>query len=128
MRYRRADDCKRAGVAYHMVPVDVWNAQKDSPTYIPEAFEQDGFIHCTNGLDQLVNVGNMFYTGDPRPYQVLILDERRIEPPLRYDDPEELFPHIYGALNTSAVIGMLDVPRDADGAFLPFNVGQNEKT
>lgn len=128
MRYRHAEDCRRAGVTYHMVPEEVWDAQKENPTYTPEAFEQDGFIHCTNGLDQLVAVGNMFYTSDSRPYHVLILDVSRIESPIRYDDEGELFPHIYGPLNTSAVVGMLDVPRDADGTFLPYPLAQGDKT
>jgi uncharacterized protein (DUF952 family) len=107
-------------VTYHLVPDEVWSRHKDSALYLPKAFDQDGFIHCTNGLQELVDVGNRYYTADPRPFRALILKTELIESPVRYDDPEETFPHIYGPLNTNAVVGILSAKRDESGRFLSF--------
>lgn len=110
-----------AGITYHLVPAPVWEAGKAAAWYTPEAYDADGFIHCTNGIDQLVEVANMFYVDDPRAFRVLILDAGSIASDLRYDDEGQLFPHIYGPLNTSAVIGELTVTRAADGTFLSID-------
>jgi uncharacterized protein (DUF952 family) len=101
----------------------VWDAAAGEATYVPEAYEVDGFIHCTNGIDEIVAVGNMFYQGDPRPFQVLALDIDQFEAEVRYDAPGEVYPHIYGPLNTSAVIGAYPVLRDEAGRFLDVESG-----
>lgn len=116
--HRESAASRNAGITYHLVPAPVWEAGKSGEWYTPEAYEADGFIHCTNGLDQLVTVANMFYVSDAREFRTLVLDTARIESELRYDDEAELFPHIYGPLNTSAVIGELTVERAEDGSFL----------
>lgn len=119
-QYQTAEESRNAGIAYHLSPEPVWDAQKSQASYLPEAFEQDGFIHATNGLGKLKWVANEFYTGDARPYIVLVLDVSKLTSPVRYDDEAEEFPHIYGPLNTDAVIGCLPVERDDVGAFLTF--------
>lgn len=120
MRYPHADECRKAGLIYHLVPENVWDQARHSAAYVPEAFETDGFIHCTNGLDPLLIVGNTFYRGDSRSYMVLILKTDLIESEVRYDDADELFPHIYGPLNVDSVIGELNVARGADGSFTGY--------
>lgn len=121
MRYTTSTACRAAGVTYHLTPVPVWEAQCDAATYRPESFDQDGFIHCTNGLEELMAVGNRYYQEDSRPFIILILQVDKIQPPVRYDDPAEVFPHIYGLLNVDAVTGMIPAQRDVDGSFLPFS-------
>ncbi|MGN6484723.1 MAG: DUF952 domain-containing protein [Thermomicrobiales bacterium] len=116
--YPSAAESRAAGITYHLVPADVWSEQKGATEYLPEAYPQDGFIHCTNGLDELVKVANLFYTADPRTFLTLILKTGKITSDVRYDDPNETYPHIYGPLNTDAVVGELVVSRDADGTFL----------
>ena len=117
MEYRTAEESRAARIAYHLVPVPVWEERGSAPTYVPEAYEQDGFIHTTNGLDPLLAVANMFYTGDDRSYMVLVLDTTKLASELRYDDESQVYPHIYGPLNADAVIGTLAVDRADDGAF-----------
>lgn len=117
MEHRTAEESRAAKIAYHLVPIPVWEERGDGESYLPEAFEQDGFIHTTNGLDPLIEVANMFYTGDDRPYMVLVLDTTKITSELRYDDEGQVYPHIYGPLNTDAVIGTLVVDRADAGAF-----------
>ena len=119
--HRNSATARDAGITYHLVPSSVWDTGKSSEWYKPEAYDVDGFIHCTNGIDQLVDVANMFYVTDAREFRVLILDAGRITSDVRYDDDGQLFPHIYGPLNTSAVIGELAVTRAQDGSFLSID-------
>jgi uncharacterized protein (DUF952 family) len=121
--YRDSDESKNAGITYHLALVSEWNAQKDSEHYVPGAYEGDGFIHCTNGLDMLTEIANMFYKNSPDERTVLVLDIERIASDLRYDDEAQTFPHIYGPLNTSAVIGELQVNRIVDGTFVSMGSG-----
>lgn len=119
-RISSADESRDAGIAYHLTPVEVWERQKATGRYVPEAFERDGFIHATNGLDPLLEVANLFYQGDDRDYRVLILSVPAIGANVRYDDDNRIYPHIYGPLNASAVIGELTVQRDSAGKFVGF--------
>ena len=119
--YRDSAETRNAGVTYHLVPVEVWNESKENEWYTPEAYDADGFIHCTNGIDQLITVGNWFYVPDRRSFKVLVLDVAKITSELRYDDAEQVFPHIYGPLNTDSVIGEFAVSRAEDGTFLSID-------
>ena len=117
MLYRTAAESREAGVTYHLVPSEVWGAA-NGEWYTPEAYDADGFIHCTNGTDEIVKVGNMFYTGDPRDFLLLELKVAQIASDWRYDVEGEVYPHIYGPLNTSAIVRELKVVRGEDGAFV----------
>lgn len=116
--YRDSEESKQNSITYHLAIVEEWAAQKDTGNYTPGAFDADGFIHCTNGLDQLTTVANMFYQNSPEPRTVLVLDMNKIESDVRYDDPDERFPHIYGSLNPDAMIAELPVQRQEDGTFI----------
>ena len=115
--YRDSDESKQAGITNHLAIQSEWDAQKHGESYKPGAFEADGFIHCTNGLDLLTQVANMFYKDSPDARTILVLDSNKIESEVRYDDENEQFPHIYGPLNPSAVVAELDVERADDGTF-----------
>jgi len=121
--FRDSTESKNGGITYHLALVSEWNAQKGSGQYVPGAFDADGFIHCTNGLDLLTQIANMFYKESPDERTVLVLDTSRVESELRYDDDAQTFPHIYGPLNTSAVIGELQVERADDGTFTRMGTG-----
>lgn len=117
IEYRDSAESRAANITYHLAEVEEWETQKHGESYTPGAFEADGFIHCTNGLDLLTKVANMFYQNSPEPRTVLVLDMSKISSEVRYDDPDENFPHIYGELNPTAVIGELAVQRAGDGTF-----------
>lgn len=118
-----AESSRAAGIAYHLIPVPVWEVQRRQDRYKPEAYENDGFIHLTLGLDPLLKVANMFYTGDSRDFRVLILSIAKIDTEIRFEDPDEIYPHVYGLLNTNAVIGELDTVRTSDGRFVEIVTG-----
>jgi uncharacterized protein (DUF952 family) len=105
-------------VTLHLVPEDVWLAQKDDSRYLPDGFSSEGFIHCTHGDDLVIEVGNRYYQDDPRPYLVLEIDLECVAAPVIYEDGERRFPHIYGPLERHAVRRAYRVERAADGTFI----------
>lgn len=105
-------------VTLHLCPLEVWERQSRQKTYLPEAYEADGFIHCTNGDERVIWVANQFYTADPRPFVVLSVDLDANGQPWKYEDAESVFPHIYGPIDPMAVTRIRHVQRDASGAFL----------
>jgi uncharacterized protein (DUF952 family) len=58
---------------------------------------------------------------------VLCIDESRLKASLKYEppapapnenqNPDGLFPHLYGPLNLDAVVRVIDFPCSADGTF-----------
>jgi uncharacterized protein (DUF952 family) len=107
-------------ITYHLAPRDIWLAAATSAHYLPEAYTADGFIHCTDGAAEVVAVGNRYYQGDPRPYVVLAISRARLTAPVKYEDAGRIFPHVYGPLNTEAVVEVLQVHREPDGRFVSF--------
>jgi uncharacterized protein (DUF952 family) len=105
-------------ITFHLTPVDVWMAQVNGASYEPEAFAREGFIHCTDGEERVIEVGNRYYTGDPRSYCLLSLARAQIKAPVVYEDPEQVYPHIYGQLNTDSVVDIREVVRGEDGTFV----------
>ena len=104
-------------VTFHLTPRERWNTQRANTAYTPEPFESEGFIHCTDGEANVVAVGNRYYTEDPREMVCLIIDRDLVDAEIRYEDPGRIYPHIYGSLNTNAVIDVRSVQRDPDGSF-----------
>lgn len=105
------------GHTYHLTPTSVWENQSALGGYRPEAFEQEGFIHCTDGRENVLAVGNRYYRTDPRPYVVLVISTDRILAPTTYDDADRIYPHIDGELNRDAVIAVKPMLRGSDGTF-----------
>jgi uncharacterized protein (DUF952 family) len=105
---------------YHLVTRAAWEkAAADS--YAADSLAGEGFIHCSNA-DQVAGAANRFYA-DADDLLLLHLDADHLTSPL-CDEPSgtgELFPHIYGPINRSAVVRVEELRRGADGrwAFSP---------
>jgi uncharacterized protein (DUF952 family) len=80
--------------------------------------EDEGFIHCSL-RHQLPAVAKLVYgdaAGDD--LVLLVIDSSKVSAPIRYEAAEpggEQYPHIYGALEASAVTHAIDVNRDRAG-------------
>jgi uncharacterized protein (DUF952 family) len=106
-------------IIYHLAPIDYFHAQPPDRPYTPAEFDREGFIHCTTGDEQLVIVANRYYRTDDRAFLVIVIDEDRVMAEIKYEPgkDEVLYPHIYGALNHSAIVSVLRMPRLPDGSF-----------
>jgi uncharacterized protein (DUF952 family) len=105
---------------YHLVPADVWATQAPDAPYAAASLGSEGFTHCTDGVEAMVATANRFYGTDRRSFVVLTIDLDALSVPWRYDDPGLPFPHIYGQIDSRAIVATTSIPRDDDGRFLPF--------
>jgi uncharacterized protein (DUF952 family) len=101
---------------FHITHRSQWNPAVDA--YQGDTLETDGFIHCSE-LRQVVTVANRFYAGQSG-LVLLCIEVDRLQPELRYEaaDGDE-FPHLYGALNLDAVVGVVDFEPSPAGFELP---------
>lgn len=121
---------------FHLVQAKLWesavNAESD---YFPPTYDQDGFTHATANPELLLNVANHFYLDVPGQWLCLrmTVDSLRaagtevvFEGTAPVGDreadfagtDEELFPHILGGIDPSAVLEVHKVTRNEDGTFL----------
>lgn len=105
-------------VTFHLAPRAWFDSTDPAQPYTPEAFDRDGFVHCTDSLDELIAVGNRYYRDDARPFVALLIDVDALSSPVRYDDEARLYPHIYGPVDRSAIIAVRTVRRADGGAFI----------
>lgn len=89
---------------FHIALPDEWEHYKTRPSYQPESLRTEGFIHCSYD-NQLESVIERYFRGKGKVY-VITLDTNKILAKL-VEEPStnnEIFPHIYGRLNHSAVV------------------------
>ena len=107
---------------FHVTSHDAWEAARSTGEYNlstrATTLEDVGFIHCSSA-DQVEAVANRVYRGAER-LVVLSIDVDRVEPPICFENlggGEELFPHIYGALTTAAVVAAQPLQPGPGGRF-----------
>ena len=104
--------------AFHYTPADYYAKFAPGEDYTPPEFAQEGFIHSTDGAENMANVANAIYKEDPRDFLALYIDKTRVKSPIKYEDPGEIYPHIYGPLNADAIVDKRPALRGPDGTFL----------
>ena len=108
-----------------------WEASASTGYYRPSSLDSDGFIHCS-AIEQTLDTANQFFPNQ-QGLVLLCIDKNKTEPEVRYEAPacandqriEPLFPHIYGPLNVSAVVRVVEFLPNAYGEFiLPAEISQ----
>lgn len=107
-----------AGMTHHLTQEAIWAAQMNASHYRPRGFEEEGFIHCTDGEENLLIVANTYYKEETGPFLVFDIDLSKASARAVYEDDQRIYPHIYGALDRDAIVRVRSVVRDADGTFL----------
>jgi len=106
-------------VVFHIIESDVWDAAKPAGSYVPDRYDVEGFIHLS-GKHQVLRPANLLYQGRA-DLLLLGINVRELSAELRYEPgshgEEELYPHLYGPLNTDAVREVYDFPCSPDGSF-----------
>lgn len=105
-------------ITFHGTPAAHFDSLNPQSPYAPPDFEWEGFIHCTDGERRLADTLTAYYRDSPGDWLVLYIDKGRVEAEIRYEDPERVFPHIYGPLNRDAIVAVRALGRTGDGAFL----------
>ena len=110
---------------YHIEAEDLWQQALLAGEYVPESLGSDGFIHCS-ALEQVADVANKHYR-DIHGLVLLCISQKLLDAETLWEPTDGLYyPHIYGPLNTSAVVAAVPFPCDVDGTFqLPANVPED---
>ncbi len=101
---------------YHIISKSDWEAAAEGEFYRGDTLDTEGFIHCSTAA-QVVDTANFLFRG--RENLLLEIDEARLSAEVRYEDGGDgrLFPHIYGPLETAAVVRVIEFPPGPDGHF-----------
>ena len=110
-------------IIYHLLLEKDYNRHLGAATYLPDRFDEDGFIHCTGDKEALLRVANDYFLGVNERVLVLAIEAARLTAEVRFEPPAPiegagtshlqgaaLFPHIYGPLNLDAVVGVGVLP------------------
>lgn len=108
----------REDLLFHITTREEWKEYQSNSNYKPETFDEQGFIPCSSG-DQLEETANRLFS-DKDKILLLVIDVSTLGENIKYEMDEETgekFPHIYGPLNTSAVIDKIDILAEKNGRF-----------
>lgn len=111
---------------YHITSLRAWREAQQRGEYRAESLETEGFIHCSTST-QVLPVAEKFYKGQKR-LLLLQIDPSLLSSELKWESPSggtpppgvpegDLFPHIYGPINLDAIVKVLDLTSDPDGAY-----------
>lgn len=111
---------------YHIVTESDLRAHMRGDVYTPASLKDFGFVHCALQAS-VVAVANDYFGGVAEPVLLLEIDPEQLTSEVRYEAPAPiagggtahlvdaaLFPHIYGPINTQAIVrvGVLGVTPD----------------
>lgn len=103
---------------FHIARREDWESAEREGVYRTPTLPSEGFIHCSRS-DQVIRVANALFKG--RTGLVLLeIDPRRVGAEIRHENCEggqEVFPHVYGALDLGAVVRVSEFEPGEDGSF-----------
>ncbi|WP_228717620.1 cupin domain-containing protein [Allosaccharopolyspora coralli] len=111
----------------HLLPL---SAYRDDPTapIAPESLSTEGFVHCSPDAATALAVADALYRDSAEPMVALELDCAALPADLRWEaaapappagvSSDVLFPHLYAAIDRSAIIEVHHARRSPDGRYL----------
>ena len=110
----------------HITSRAEWADAQTRGEYIAPSVSTEGFIHCSTEK-QVLHVANAFDRGR-KDLVLLMIDESKLKPELKWEPPvgspapgiskSDSFPHIFGPINLTAVVSVLDFVPDPAGIFI----------
>jgi uncharacterized protein (DUF952 family) len=102
---------------YHLTPIAWWEAADAGAPYAAPSLAEEGFIHATDGADELIATANRHYRDDRRPFVALLVDLDAVAAPWSVEDARGIYPHIFGPIDRVAILSVAPIERDPDGRF-----------
>lgn len=102
----------------HIIKKSDWDMYKDKTYIKTNTLEEEGFVHCSN-IEQVCEVANSLFKGD-KNLLLLFIDSSKLINRVVWEDLYNLneeYPHIYGMINTTSVVGIYDFSPNIDGYF-----------
>jgi uncharacterized protein (DUF952 family) len=110
----------------HITTLNEWYKGLSEDAYTAPSLATDGFIHCSTA-QQTADTANMFFKAHTG-LVLLCIDESKLRSQCKYEDPAgaghhdprvgNLFPHVYGPINLTSVINVVDFLADENGVFV----------
>ena len=92
-------------IIYHVVMPDYWARFVKKDAFTPPTFEEEGFIHCCTE-EQINYVLTTYFKGVVEIF-LLKIDAELLTAELKIEPANgQHFPHIYGPINKSAIVGV----------------------
>lgn len=103
---------------FHIVAEPDWRAALERGSYAPASLELEGFVHFSY-LHQVARTANARFRGR-QDLLVVEVDPGQLAQPVVDEDlygSNEEFPHVYGAIPTSAAVAEYRLSQSAAGEF-----------
>lgn len=103
---------------FHLITEQDWESVSGAQHWRPPSLAEEGFIHCSADEEQAMRVVARLY---PNRADMLALevDTEKLNSPLVSEASRsgEIYPHIYGPLDLSAVVKVRRVDQDGNGGY-----------
>ncbi len=103
----------------HNMPSSEWQSVQHCQSFGADKLLTDNFLHCSP-LNFWHRVAVRF-DNDNTDMVLLLIDTELLDSPLVWEDGSggqgRLYPHVYGVINTSAVVEVLPYLRNSDGSW-----------
>ncbi len=103
----------------HCMKKKDWERVKNASFFGQNDLERYGFIHCSP-IEYFWRVTWLFKEID-EALVLLKIDENKLDALVKWEDGDNCgreYPHIYGLINTNAVISVLPYLKDANGEWI----------
>jgi uncharacterized protein (DUF952 family) len=103
----------------HITKRGDWEKAQKLGVYSHNSLETNGFIHCSTP-EQVIEVANLYLRGQ-KGLVLLGIQPEKVKSPVKYEaasGTHQFYPHIYGELNTDAVVDVFIFEPETDGSFL----------
>ena len=110
---------------YHLTGQKDWAAAQSAGQLCPASLAAEGFIHCSQDQEQMLRVAQRLYPGRP-DLLALSVNTALLTAPVVTEPSRsgELYPHLYGPLEISAVTAVRPLIPNAAGGFDLANPSQ----
>ena len=101
---------------FHLITEGDWQSAHNSEHWRPPSLADEGFVHCSQDREQAVRVVQRLYP-DHTDMLALEVDTDKLQYPVISEPSRsgEIYPHIYGPLETNAVVMVWRVKPDGQG-------------
>ena len=111
-----------ASVVYKVISRELWRAAEDAGMFEgADVDRRDGYIHLST-QEQVVETVALHFAG-MTDLLLIAIDPDQLSETLRWEPSRggHLFPHVYGSIPMTAVVGVNPLPLGEDGAHqFPF--------
>jgi uncharacterized protein (DUF952 family) len=103
-------------LVYKICTADVWEDALKAGVFAGATIDHtDGFIHLSTAVQAPVTAALFFKTGDD--LVLITFDDQQLQN-LKYEPSRggQLFPHVFGTINTNLALNVFNLKRQPDGS------------